>query len=50
MTFDKRAWIIFGIVVGLMALLFALWLLLITPTSVEVKQDFGKIEPFEPNK
>jgi hypothetical protein len=48
MTFDKRAWMIFGIVVGLMALVIALWVLFNTPTSVEVKSDFGKVERSEP--
>lgn len=45
MTFDKRAWMIFFvIVIGLIAL----WFLFFMPTRSEVRNDFGKVERVEP--
>jgi len=50
MTFDRRAWRIFGIVMGLLGLLILLLLLFLTPVSSGTESDFGKVERVEPNK
>ena len=50
MTFARRAWMIFGIVIALMALLIVLGFLFLTPVSSGTESDFGKVERVEPNK
>jgi uncharacterized membrane protein YqhA len=39
MTFSKRAWIIFAVVIALIAL----WVLFITPSGAEVADQVGRI-------
>ena len=47
MTFARRAWTIFGIVIALIALLIVLGFLFLTPVSSGTESDFGKVERVE---
>ena len=47
MTFARRAWTIFGIVIALIALLIVLGFLFLFPVSSGTESDFGKVERVE---
>jgi hypothetical protein len=48
MTFARRAWMIFGIVIALIALLIVLGFLFLFPVSSSgTESDFGKVERVE---